>query len=108
MANKLIFIRHARTKVDKTIPIEKWILTEDGVKASATLAESGIFDKADVLISSKEDKAYLTIKPLADKLGKQIRRMEGLEEIGRPNSERLSPKEYEEMKTKIFKYPKPV
>jgi broad specificity phosphatase PhoE len=103
MANKLIFIRHARTKVDKTVPVERWVLTEDGAEASRKLAESGIFDYVDVLISSNEEKAFLTIKPLADRLGKPIRRVEALGEIKRPNSEQLSLQEYEEMKTRMFK-----
>lgn len=102
MANKLIFIRHAKTKVDKTIPIADWILTEDGEKASQNLVNKRLFYDMDVLISSNENKAYLTIKPLADKLNKRIIRINGLDEIKRPNSEQLSLQEYEEMKAKVF------
>ena len=103
MVNKLIFIRHAKTKVDKSIVIENWVLTDDGEKASEELVKSGKFDDIDILISSKEDKAYLTIKPLAERLKKKIIRIEELGEIKRPNSEKLTSEEYEEMKIKIFK-----
>lgn len=71
MNNELIFIRHAKTKVDKSIPIEEWVLTEEGEKQSKDLAESNKFNDINVLISSNEDKSYLTIKPLADRLGKK-------------------------------------
>ena len=46
---------------------------------------------------------YLTIKPLADKLKKEIIRIEELGEIKRPNSEKLTLEEYDEMKVKIFR-----
>jgi len=102
MNNELIFIRHAKTKVDKNIPIEKWILTEEGDKQAEQLASSGEFDEVDILISSKEKKSYLTIKPIADKLEKKIKRIKNLGEIKRPHSEKLTLEEYEDMKKKVF------
>jgi broad specificity phosphatase PhoE len=102
MVNTLVFLRHAKTKKDTTIPIERWVLTEDGEKAAQELANSGTFDYVDIVISSDEDKAYLTIKPIADRLKKRIIRIPELSEIKRPNSEKLPTKEYEELKTKIF------
>ena len=71
MDNTFIFIRHAKTKVDKNIPIENWILTENGTKDAEKLLENKELLEADVLISSNEDKSYLTIKPLSDKLNKK-------------------------------------
>jgi len=102
MNNKLIFVRHAKTKVDKAVPIENWILTDEGKRQANGFSESGKFDDVDILISSNEEKAYLTIKPLADKLGKQVLRVKELGEIKRPNSEKLTFEEYEKMKAKIF------
>ncbi|MDD5700008.1 MAG: phosphoglycerate mutase family protein [Candidatus Nanoarchaeia archaeon] len=102
MKNELIFIRHAKTKVDKEIPIENWILTDEGDKQAEQIANSGKFDNAGILISSDENKAYLTIKPLADKLKKKIIQIKELGEIKRPNSEKISHEKYEEMKRKIF------
>jgi len=103
MNNTFVFIRHAKTLVDKNIPIQDWILTEDGEKQAQFLTQSKTFDDVDVLISSSENKAYLTIKPLAEKIGKDIIKIEELGEILRPNSEKLTSQQYEEMKTKIFK-----
>ncbi len=102
MNNELIFIRHAKTKVDKEIPIEKWVLTEQGEKQAEEIAKPGKFDNVDILISSNEDKAYLTIKPLSDKLDKEIIRIDDLEEIKRPDSEKLTSEKYGNMKIKIF------
>ncbi len=102
MNNELVFIRHAKTKVDKQIPIEDWILTTEGFEQSQEVASIGDFQDADILISSKEEKSYLTLKPLADKLGKKIVKVSELGEIKRPNSEKLTLEEYEEMKVKIF------
>lgn len=100
--NEMIFIRHAKTKVDKNNPIENWVLTDEGEKQAQDLANSGEFDNVDILISSNENKSYLTIKFLADKLNKEIIKIEDLGEIKRPDSEKLSSEEYEEMKVKIF------
>ncbi len=102
MNNELIFIRHAETKIDKDIPIEEWVLTETGEEQAKQIANLGEFDDADILISSNENKSYLTIKPLADKLDKEIIKIEDLGEIKRPDSEKLTSEEYKNMKTKIF------
>jgi broad specificity phosphatase PhoE len=103
MNNTFVFVRHAKTKVDKEVPIEDWILTEDGSKSAIELADTEIFDDADILVSSNEKKAYLTIEPLAKRINKIIIQIEELGEIKRPNSEKLTTEQYEEMKVKIFK-----
>jgi len=103
IANTLIFIRHAKTKKEPNVPIERWVLAEEGLRSAQELAESGIFDDVDVLVSSDENKAYLTLKPLADKLKKKIMRVKELGEIKRPNSESLPTKEYEEVKARLLK-----
>jgi len=102
MDNELIFVRHAKTKIDKSIPIENWVLTEEGQRNAKEIAQSREFDDGDILISSSEKKSYLTLKPLADKLGKKIIQIKDLSEIKRPDSEKLSSEEYIEMKVKIF------
>ncbi|MBM3232815.1 histidine phosphatase family protein [Candidatus Pacearchaeota archaeon] len=103
MNNTFIFIRHAKTLVDKDVPIDDWILTKEGEQQANSLAESSNFDDADILISSEEQKSFLTLVPLSKKLGKDIIKIKELGEIQRPNSEKLTLKEYEDMKTKVFK-----
>jgi 2,3-bisphosphoglycerate-dependent phosphoglycerate mutase len=102
MTNTLIFVRHAKTLVDKNKPIEKWILTDEGQKDARKLTDEEILNKAEVIISSEEDKSYMTIKPLADKLNKKVIKIIDLGEIKRPNSEKLTSAQYEAMKKKIF------
>ena len=51
MNNTFFFIRHAKTKVDKSVPIEDWILTSDGQRSAEDLAKTNIFDSVDILIS---------------------------------------------------------
>lgn len=102
MNNQIIFVRHAKTKVDKNMPIEDWILTDDGEKCALELANDKELIDADILISSDEKKAYLTIEPLATKISKKIIKIKELGEIKRPNSEKLTSKEYEDMKVKVF------
>jgi broad specificity phosphatase PhoE len=102
MNNTLVFLRHAETKKDKNIRVSQWILTESGKKSAEDLAESGIFDDVDVIISSGEEKAYLTAKPFADRLGKKIVRVPELNELNRDKGEMMSKEEYDQMKVKIF------
>lgn len=103
MGNMLVFVRHGKTKIDKNVPVADWILAEQGEKEAQEIANSPTFEDVNVLISSSEEKAYLTIKPLADRLHKEIIRIPELGEIKRPNSEKLTLEEYEDMKVKIFK-----
>ncbi len=100
--NEIIFVRHAKTKLDKSIPIENWILTADGEKCAKELAKNEMFDNADILISSEEEKAFLTLEPLAKRLGKKIIKIKEFGEISRPGSEKLTSDEYEGMKIRIF------
>ena len=102
MDNEILFIRHGKTLVDKNVPIENWVLTDAGSEQAKELADNAKFQDADILISSKEDKAYLTIKPLADKISKEITEISELGEIARPDSEKLTLEEYEDAKKKIF------
>ena len=102
MNNKLIFLRHAETKKDRNVPVSKWHLTEDGVKRAQEVADGGVFDGVDIIISSTEKKAVDTAKPIADRLGLEISQVDGLTEIDRDKGGLLSKEEYEEMKVRIF------
>jgi len=103
MNNDLIFIRHAQTNVDKSVNIIDWDLTEKGYEDSENVKDIPEMQDADILISSNEKKAYLTIKPLADKLGKDIIQIKELGEIFRGDAGgSMTKEEYDEMKRKIF------
>jgi 2,3-bisphosphoglycerate-dependent phosphoglycerate mutase len=100
--NELIFIRHAKTKLDKEVPIADWDLTEEGYASVEKIKNIKEFQDVDILISSEEKKAFLTIKPLAKKFSKEIIKVKDLGEIKRGNAEELTKEEYDEMKVKVF------
>ena len=101
MTNTYIFIRHAETKKDpENISID-WNLTEKGFDQVAALCDLAEFQDADILLSSEEEKAYQTIKPLAEKLGKEITRLSYFNEQTR-GDKFLSADEFGEYKRKTF------
>ncbi len=102
MGNTLYFLRHAETKKNASLPVSRWALTDDGRKKAEALAGTGIFDDADAIISSSEEKAYQTAKPFAERTGKPVIRNPGLNEIDRDKGGMLGKEEYESMKAKIF------
>ena len=91
--NKLIFLRHAETKVDENSVISKWFLTEKGKKEAITLLNSEFFDDIDLIITSDEEKAYQTAYPLSKRLHQEIIRDKNLNEIIRDNGVFLKNKE---------------
>lgn len=102
MGNTLIFLRHAETRKDKNNPASKWVLTEEGIKSAKDLAETGIFDDVDIIISSGEEKAYQTAKPFSDRLKKEITRIPELNELDRDKLKLVSRAEYEKMMSRFF------
>jgi broad specificity phosphatase PhoE len=102
MNNTLVFLRHAATKKDKEIPVSEWILTEEGKDDALKLIDDEYLLDFDVIITSTEKKAYQTAKPLADKLGKEIRQIKELSELNRDSGELMTKEEYDKMKVKIF------
>jgi 2,3-bisphosphoglycerate-dependent phosphoglycerate mutase len=100
--NIIIFLRHAETKKDETIPVSRWILTKEGKQKSRKLIDTGIFDDVDVIVASKEIKAYQTLLPLAKRLNKKIKRLRKLGEINRDKGKVMSKEEYDKLKIRIF------
>ena len=100
--NTLIFLRHAETQKSETIPISKWILTKEGKKKSLELMNSSIFDTVDIILSSKEIKAYQTVLPLSKRLNKKIKSIPNIGEINRDAGKVMTKDEYDKAKTKIF------
>ncbi|NQV91307.1 histidine phosphatase family protein [Candidatus Woesearchaeota archaeon] len=82
--NTLILLRHGQTKVDSILPIAQWVLTEAGEQISDLLKEVEYFQDVDIIICSTEPKSYQTIKPLLDKLGKNVIKYEEISELQRP------------------------
>jgi len=102
MNNKLIFLRHAETKKDKSIPVSQWVLTEEGEKNSKELINDQYLLDVDVIITSTEKKSFQTAKPLADKLNKEIIQIKDLSELNRDKGKLMTKEDYDKMKVKIF------
>lgn len=102
MNNTLIFLRHAETIQDKNKLISQWVLTEKGKSAAEKLATSGVFYDVEIIISSNENKAYQTAKPIADKLDKKIIKIPELNELHRDKGGLFTQKNYNRMMIRIF------
>ena len=96
MNNTFYFLRHAETKVDKDIPVSKWVLSASGEEQAKQRAAEGVFDDADIIFSSNEEKAYQTAKPIAEKLGKTIIRFSEINELHRDKGPFMKQEDYED------------
>lgn len=96
MNNTFYFLRHGQTKKDGSVPISKWVLSDEGEIQAKRLAQEGAFNDVEVIISSIEEKAYRTAKPIADKLGLDIIQVEEIAELNRDKGGFMEPEEYEE------------
>lgn len=95
MNNTFYFLRHGETKVDRIVPVSRWVLTEKGENQAKQRAEEGIFDEVELIFSSHEEKAYQTAKPIAEKLKKPIERVEELNELDRDKGAFMEAEDYE-------------
>jgi 2,3-bisphosphoglycerate-dependent phosphoglycerate mutase len=102
MNNTFIFIRHAETKKDGSIPVSCWELTDRATIECRDFFSKGIFDDVDVIISL-EKKAVETVKPLSKRFNKGIIKIRDLSEVSRDKGKMLRKKEYDEAKKKIFR-----
>ncbi|UCC21181.1 MAG: histidine phosphatase family protein [Promethearchaeota archaeon] len=81
--NTIIFLRHAETKIDKNIMVSHWKLTEKGKIEASHISKLDLFKDLDLIISSNEEKAFMTAIPFSERLHKEIIRDESLNEINR-------------------------
>lgn len=105
MNNTFYFLRHGETKADKNLPISEWVLSQVGEEQAHQLAQQGIFKEVDIIFSSTEKKAYLTAKPIADSLGKEINQVEGVKELDRDKGGFMGVEEYEGAVKSALEYP---
>ncbi len=96
MSNDFIFLRHALTKIDPSIPADQWELSEEGIKSIQEIVESGVFDAVDIIIASAEKKALQSASFIANRLNKKIITKASFNELNRGFSYQASKSEYEE------------
>jgi broad specificity phosphatase PhoE len=102
MHSALIFLRHAETKKDETLLDEQWTITDAGKKSAEKMADTGVFDDVDVIISSNMKRAYQTAEPFAARLGEKIIRVPEFNEISRRKAKMINKKDYEAIKARMF------
>ena len=105
MNNTFYFLRHGKTKVDSGKPISQWVLSDVGEEQALKCAQSGIFDEVDVIMVSGEEKSFQTAKPIADKLKKEIDKVEEINELDRDKGGFLSSEKYEETVRYCLEHP---
>ncbi len=94
--NEFLLLRHAQTKITTEKPVSKWDLSVEGYKEAEKLTKVKEFFDIDIIISSFEEKAYLTVKPLALRDSIPIKQFYEFNELDRDSGGFLSSKdEYE-------------
>jgi broad specificity phosphatase PhoE len=83
MKNKYILLRHAETVKDPNIDSKNWVLTEDALEKIDKYISGGKFAGITRIISSTENKAVATGKPIAEFLNLPIEQMEEIVEVKR-------------------------
>lgn len=94
MKTKIIFLRHAKTQADPTQHAKEWKLSDLGYQQAIEFVNNQDAAGIDVIYTSDEEKSVLTAKPIAEKLGKEITRIPGLNEVKRGDAF-LSDEEFE-------------
>jgi len=57
---KLVLIRHSKTILNKEVPNEQWILSEEGIRLAQELSYNSIIKECEVIYSSLQTKALET------------------------------------------------
>lgn len=65
---RIIFLRHAETRVQSEIPSSEWVLSAEGCRSARRLVATGVFDDVDVIVASDERKALQSIDLLSKRL----------------------------------------
>jgi broad specificity phosphatase PhoE len=103
--NKLIFLRHAPTLKDISIPIEQWGIQPESAAVLTGLSNLPDFANIDIIYSSPKNKALVTAQVFSQKNNLEIIKVKDLAEIEKPGAEKLSTQDYENMKLKIISDP---
>ncbi len=96
---RIIFLRHADTQKDPSVNASLWGLSEEGEKQAEKVSTLPIMNAVDVIYVSAEKKTTLTVKLLADRLGKEIYPLSLFDEVKR-GDKFLTKEEFEAEKVK--------
>ena len=102
---RLIFITHPEVIVDPLVPIERWRLSETGVRRMQAFAEDPVTADVTAIWSSAETKAREAAAILASRLGLAVKVDERLGENDRSATGFLPPDEFERAADAFFAEP---
>lgn len=80
----LYLIRHAKTEVVEGVPPHEWLLSDEGSRQAAALAELPFWPSVRVIYSSPEAKALGSIEPTVRRFGLPVIQSADLRELERP------------------------
>jgi broad specificity phosphatase PhoE len=80
---KLVFLRHFRTRIERDKPASEWTLDETGIKEMREMIEGGRFEGFDRIISSTEMKARITAEAISERHGTPIELSDDIVEVNR-------------------------
>ncbi len=94
--NRIIFLRHTKTKVDQEIPVSQWDLAEDGINQIQSLMNDENLINLDIIYSSKERKAILTASYFAKRDNIKILQCKEFNELDRDKGKFTTNEGYKE------------
>ncbi len=114
--NTIIFLRHAETEVDNSLPISSWTLSKKGIDNAKELSNKEPFQDIDVIFSSYEEKSILTAMNFNQENKLSITNDKALNELNRDSSPNLTKDEYyntvkdcfANLKRSVKKWEKPI
>lgn len=84
--NTYIFLRHAETEKDPSRPAVEWGLTPDALEKIQSHIKNGVFKDVGVVITSTENKAIATAKPVCELLSLSSKEIANFNEVKRGTS----------------------
>ncbi|MHA1908473.1 MAG: histidine phosphatase family protein [Candidatus Thorarchaeota archaeon] len=105
MLSRITILRHAETKINIHVPVENWFLTDEGIRKSQELADTGMFDDIDRIFTSNDYKTHATALPVAERLGLDIEQVPNLSELYRGASPLMSDEDYLDCVSNVLSFP---
>lgn len=99
------FISHPEVNIDKSIPVPQWGLSEKGLARLEEMLGQPWMKTITKVFSSYENKAIIAANRIAEYLGSEVCKIEGLGEMDRSATGRLDPEEFETVVNEAFANP---
>jgi broad specificity phosphatase PhoE len=105
MTNVVRYLTHPQVKIDPSVPVRCWGLSEVGRARTETVTATGLLSGTTQVISSGERKAIETAEIIAAKLGVDVEVREAMHENDRSATGFLVPDEFEATANQFFAQP---